>query len=106
MKHPFRNMFKTFAILLFVFACIVRGLSAQDKSPTIPQDLQTKVALLALDAASKGRAAEQATEAAKAAQKASTDAIAELTKACGEGYEWRNDLTHFWCAAKPAEAKK
>ena len=27
-------------------------------------------------------------------------------KACGDGYEWRNDLTHFWCAAKPEEAKK
>ena len=104
MKHKYRNMLTIFGAFAALFVLTLR---AEDKPPTIPQELQVRVALLALDAASKGRAAEQAAEAAKTAQKASADAIAELAKACGDGYEWRNDLTHFWCAEKPApEAKK
>ena len=94
------------AILGAVTLLFGSQLRAEDKPPQIPQELQTKVALLALDARTKGAEADKAVESAKAASKASQDVIAELAKACGDGYEWRNDLTHFWCEAKPAEAKK
>jgi hypothetical protein len=79
--------------------------AAATKPADIPLDMQVAAALLALDSNSKGQAAQQAAESAKAAQAALQAKLTEMTKFCadhfGEGATWKNDLSHFWCEAKP-----